>query len=384
MSLRNFKSIEERRIFLEKKRRNKFPSLSIYPPQLQIAQNGNCENMIGAIHIPLGVAGPLRINGEYAKGEYYIPLATTEGALVASVNRGCKAITAAGGVSVYCEVVGVSRASIFQTNSLGESMQLKRWIEQHMPDLNNIAAKTSSHIKLLNVFIQITGRQVYVRFSYNTSDAMGMNMVTIATASLAQFIKEKTHASLITLAGNFDVDKKAAWLNFILGRGRKVWAETVLSAEVVDRILKTTPEIIHEVVIQKCLKGSALSGSLGFNAHFANVIAAMFLATGQDAAHIVEGSLGVTSTELTDGKLAIAIMLPDVLIGVVGGGTCLPAQQEALQLLGVSESTHGENASQLAEIVAGTVLAGEISLLASLAAGTLATTHQRFRRKKNV
>lgn len=384
MSLRDFKSIEERRIFLEKERGNKLPSLSVYPPQLQIAQKGNCENMIGAIHIPLGVAGPLRINGEHAKGEYHIPLATTEGALVASVNRGCKAIGQAGGVSVYCEVVGVTRGSIFQTKSLGESMRLKRWIEQHIPDLNDIAIKTSSHIKLLKIFIQITGRQVYVRFSYNTSDAMGMNMVTIATASLSQFIEGKTHTSLITLAGNFDIDKKAAWLNFILGRGRKVWAETVFSADIVDRVLKTTPEKIHEVVIQKCLKGSALSGSLGFNAHFANVIAAMFLATGQDAAHIVEGSLGITSTELIGRKLAVSIMLPDLLVGVVGGGTCLPAQQEVLQLLGVSQSTQGESASKLAEIVAGAVLAGEISLLASLAQGTLATTHQRFRRKKNV
>lgn len=380
MSLRDLKSIEERKAFVSKQLKISLVSVGVYPPGLRQAEKGNCENMIGAVHIPVGIAGPLKVCGQYANGDFFIPLATSEAALVASVARGCKSISASGGAYVHSEVVGVTRGSIFKTTSLKESIFLKEWLEKHIVSLRKIASLSSSHTKLQTIFVQVVGTNVYVRFSYDTADAMGMNMATIVTDAVANFIILQTKAKLLSLAGNNDIDKKPAWLNFILGRGRKVWAEASLSASVISRVLKTTPRRIHEVSIEKCLKGSAISGSLGFNAHFANVIAAMFIATGQDAAHIVEGSLGITSTEIYNGKLLISIMLPDLLVGVVGGGTILPAQQEILSLLAITARGKGEGASKFAEIVAAAVLAGEISLLAALAEGNLATSHQRLRR----
>lgn len=381
MSLRNYKTIKERQKFLEKATNFRFKAITTYPKDLEEAQFGNCENMIGATQMPLGVAGPLRIHGKYALGDYYIPLATTEGALVASVNRGCKAITAAGGAEVFGEFAGITRGSVFKTNGIKDGHRLKIWIDEHFSQLAQMTESTSSHLKLKKIDTRVVGRNVYTRFSFDTQDAMGMNMVTIAADAAARFIKEKTDNYRVTLAANFDIDKKPAWLNFILGRGRQVWAEVVLDKNIVKEVLKTTPEKLHEVVMQKCLLGSAISGSLGFNAHFANIIAAIFIATGQDVAHTVEGSLGITSTEIVNSKLYISVYLPDLPLGTVGGGTKLPAQKEALSLLGVSGGRKGRNASSFAEIVGAAALAGEISLLASLSEGSLASTHQKLARR---
>lgn len=383
MSMHNLKTIKERRNFISKKMGVSLDAISVYPQQLESAQAGNCENMIGAISLPVGIAGPLSIHGQFAQGEYYIPLATTEAALVASVNRGCKAITVSGGAQVFSELIGATRGCIFQTNNLSKSMNVKYWIEANSEKLKEVAKFTSSHLKLLDILIQVVGINVYARFSYDTSDAMGMNMVTIATHEVGRFIEKELGVSMLALAGNFDIDKKPAWLNFILGRGRKIWAEAILEEKYIREILKTTSTAIHQVTQEKCLKGSALSGSLGFNCHFANIIAAIFSATGQDIAHTVEGSLGVTATEIVDGKLAISVMLPDILVGTIGGGTGLPAQKEMLTLLGVKMKKPGDSASLLGEVVGACVLAGELSLLAAISAGHLSSSHKRLRRKKN-
>lgn len=176
------------------------------------------------------------------------------------------------------------------------------------------------------------------------------------------------------MAGNYDIDKKPAWLNFINGRGKKVWAEAVIPHAVIKDVLKTTPEKIHEVVIKKCLLGSIISGSMGFNAHYANIIAAIFASCGQDLAHVVEGSLGITTTELIGDNLYMSCYLPDLMVGTVGGGTGLPTQKEALAILG------NPTAMQFAEIVGGTVLAGELSLLGALSSGQLAEAHSKLGR----
>jgi hydroxymethylglutaryl-CoA reductase (NADPH) len=380
MKIRNFATIEERRKFLEKKKGMHFAAIKVFPKDMEVAQFRNCENMIGAVQLPLGIAGPLKIKGSCTKGEYFIPLATTEAALVASINRGCKAVTNAGGVQVYTEQAGITRGSIFETSGLSASFKFKKWLTDNFLPLARKAQETSSHLKLLKLETRIVGRSVYVRFSFDTMDAMGMNMATIATDKVAHFIARETGIVCVSLAGNFDIDKKPAWLNFILGRGRQVWAEAVLSEKVVKEVLKTTLEKIHQVSIKKCLVGSALSGSLGFNAHFANIIAAIFIACGQDPAHIVEGSLGITTTDLIDKKLYISIYLPDLVLGTVGGGTSLPSQKEALSFLGVWGGSEGRNADVLAEIVGGAVLAGELSLLAALSEGSLALAHQKLAR----
>jgi hydroxymethylglutaryl-CoA reductase (NADPH) len=380
MSLRDCKTIKERRLFLTREKKTEFRAIEIYPEDLNIAGERNCENMIGATSVPLGATGPLLLNGTAARGKYYIPLATTEGALVASVNRGCKAITLAGGAKVYCQNAGITRGPVFATKGLGESMALKDWIENNYSALQIIAEKSSSHLTFKQPFIKIIGRNVFVRFSFDSQDAMGMNMVTIATTYIAREIEEKTGARLVSLAGNFDTDKKPSWINFILGRGRQVWAEAELSRQIIAEVLKTTAEKMHEVAIKKCLLGSAVSGAAGYNCHFANVIAAMFIACGQDAAHTVEGSMGITTTEIVNGNLAVSVYMPDLPVGTVGGGTGLPCQAEALSLLGVKGGDRGKNASKLTEIIAGAVLAGEISLLASLAEGSLAAAHRKLAR----
>lgn len=379
-SLRSFTTVKERRGYIQTAKELRLDAIGVYPTGLEEAKSRNCENMIGATSVPLGIAGPLVIAGEHAKGRYFLPLATTEAALVASVNRGCKAIALSGGANVTTVYTGITRGCLFKTKGIRESFLLKNWLETHMPELSTASAKTSSHLKLLGIRVKIVGKNVYVRFSYDTQDAMGMNMVTMATDAAAQFIKGKTGCSLISIAANFDIDKKPAFLNFILGRGREVWAEAVLEKSVVHEVLKTTPEKMDQVAREKCLLGSAVSGSLGYNAQYANVIAALFIATGQDAAHTVEGSLGITTTEITDSKLYISVYLPSVILGTVGGGTSLPSQKEALSILGIAGGGGGKHAAAFAEIVAGAVLAGEISLLASLAADTLASSHCRLAR----
>ena len=380
MKLREMTSISKRRKFIEEKVGKKLDSISIYPKHLEDASRRNCENMIGTVQIPLGIAGPLTIQGTYAKGEYYLPLATSEGALVASLNRGCKAICQGGGVIVHTENAGMSRGAIFETGGIRESFGLKNFILENKLQFERESKKTSSHIALSKIDSKVIGRNLYVRFSFDTQDAMGMNMVTIATQAIAAFIEKKTGLACLALAGNFDVDKKASWLNAILGRGRCVWAEAILSSDIIAETLKTTPQKIHRVAVKKCLVGGAISGSIGFNAHFANVIAAIFIACGQDAAHIVEGSIGITTTEVVNTGLSISIHLPDLPIGTVGGGTGLPSQSEALSILGLEGGDKGSNAAAFAEIVGAAILAGELSLLASLSEGSLASAHKRLTR----
>ena len=332
----------------------------------------HCENLIGATIIPMGVAGPLKICN---LRNYSIPLATTEGALIASVHRGCKAINLSGGATTATEFVGTTRGPVFETSGIKESLKFKDWLNKNFNLLKNEAEKTSSHLKLLKLEIQTTGCYVYVRFYFNTDEAMGMNMVTIATEEIIRIIEIKTKVKCLSISGNFCVDKKPSWLNFISGRGRKVWAEAVLKKEVIEKVLKTTPQKLFDVWFSKCMIGSAMTGSIGFNAHFANVVAAFFAATGQDMAHVVEGSIGMTTMKIVkNNNLYVSVYLPDLMIGLVGGGTKLKIKKEALSIVGA------KTADELSMILAGAVLAGEISLLASLAEGSLAKAHKKLGR----
>jgi hydroxymethylglutaryl-CoA reductase (NADPH) len=373
MDLRMPKNHDERRKLIEDNRKINLDSIgSVF---IDNPESVHCENLLGGISIPVGIAGPVRINGEHINGDYYIPLATTEGALIASVNRGCKAISESGGATVHIETVGTTRGPVFSVSGIKQAVEFKAWLEEHTSELAQIAASTSSHIKLLKIEVQIMGRNVYVRFSYDTSDAMGMNMVTIATQAITEYIKEKKDIECLAVAGNYDIDKKPSWLNSISGRGKKGWAEVVIPAAVMSSILKTDAKEFCNLVIQKCWGGSMLAGSLGFNAHFANIAAAFYAATGQDIAHVVEASQGVTSAEiLENGDTHFSIYMPDIMIGTVGGGTKLKTQTEARSIIGVSKST------ELAEVFVAAVLAGELSLLASIAQKTLANAHQKLGR----
>ena len=364
MTLNELKTTEARRQFLEKTLNVNLEN--IQKCHLEDEKNIHCENLVGATSIPLGVAGPIQ--------NYYIPLATTEGALVASVNRGCKAIRLSGGAMIVVEQVGVTRGPVFETKGISESLKLKKWLNDNFGLLKNTAEKTSSHLKLKKIETTTTGCYVYVRFYFDTQDAMGMNMVTIATDLMSQIIENKTRIKCLSISGNFCVDKKPSWLNFISGRGKKVWAEVILKEKVIKEVLKTTSQKLYDVWLSKCLIGSIMSGSLGFNSHFANIVAAFFAATGQDLAHVVEGSLGITTMKIINKDLYVSVYLPDVMLGTVGGGTKLKIKKEALSIMGV------KNSIELAEVLGGAVLAGEISLLASLSEGSLAKTHKRLGR----
>jgi len=386
MNLRKQSSVKGRRGALEKELKVSLKHIGSFSLDESVAGSRNCENMIGVAQIPLGIAGPLKIsNFKFQISNYYfIPLATTEGALVASVNRGCKAIAASGGAMVASERVGATRGPVFRTGSLSQALTLKKWLTQHFKELDHLSKKTSSHLRLLRLDTRAVGRLVYVRFYFDTQDAMGMNMATLATTLMGQFIEEETGAKCVSVAGNFCTDKKPAWQNSVNQRGIAVWAEVQVPAQVLRAVLKTTAKKIYDVWLAKCLLGSALSGSLGFNAHHANVLAAIFAATGQDLAHVGEVSLGITTAEVMlqqkSEDLYLSVYLPDLMVGTVGGGTGLATQKEALEILGVAGGNRGENSQRLAEITGAAVLAGELSLLASLAEGTLACAHERLAR----
>ncbi|WP_292486653.1 hydroxymethylglutaryl-CoA reductase (NADPH) [Methanohalobium sp.] len=345
----------------------------------------NIENMIGAVQIPLGVAGPLKVNGEYADGDYHIPLATTEGALVASINRGCSVITRSDGANVRIFQDVMTRAPAFKVENVARAQEFVEWIEKpdtikHMQDK---ISDITSHGELIDVDPYVLGNTVYLRFSYDTKDAMGMNMVTIATNTLVDLIEDEFGADPISLSGNMCTDKKPAAINSIQGRGKTVVAETEIPKKIIEDRLKSTPEEMAEVNYRKNLLGSARAGSLGYNAHAANVIAAMNIACGQDTAHVVEGSNTITTMEVTKyGDLYCSVTLPSLLVGTVGGGTGIGTQKDCLDLLGVAGSGHppGSNAKKLAEIIASSVLAGEISLIGAQAAGHLARAHAELGR----
>ena len=339
----------------------------------------NVDNMIGGVQVPLGVAGPVTVDGGALSGERYLPMATTEGALVASINRGCAAIEAAGGATARVTKNGMTRAPAFRVADVAEADALAAWVRDNESALREAAESTTSHGELLGVTPYVVGNNVYLRFRFDTKDAMGMNMVTIATREACEVVEAGTDASLVALSGNLCSDKKPAAVNAVEGRGRSVAADVEIPRDVVADRLHTTPEAMAEINTRKNHVGSAKAGSLGFNAHVANAVAAMFLATGQDEAQVVEGANAITTAETTaEGDLYASVSLASLEVGTVGGGTKLPTQAAGLDVLGVrgGGDPPGSNADALAEAIAVGALAGELSLLAALGSRHLASAHE--------
>ena len=350
------------------------------------ASQRHCENFIGAIQVPLGVTGPLKIRGRWVREDetLYVPMATTEGALVASVNRGCRAIRDAGGAVTRVEDVGITRAPVFRTSGIEETQGFLDWVRENEDEIRRVCEATSGHLRLTDIKAQTFGSSVYLRFRFSTGDAMGMNMATIACdRAVRDLIEPQTGIPCVALSGNYCVDKKPSAVNFLEGRGKKIYAEVNLDADILAQALKTNASSLVEVQYRKNLMGSIAAGSMGYNAHFANVLAAVFTATGQDVAQVVEGAMGVTAIEPwgADGVFA-SVYLPDVPLGVVGGGTALGPQKEALSMLGVAPRPEdpGAGAKRFAEILGATVLAGELSLLSAFTSGDLAGAHERLGR----
>lgn len=375
-------AVAVRRRFIEEETGTPLSRIGDCSISLDSVVKKNCENMIGTIQVPVGVAGPVMIKGSYATGSYYLPLATTEGALIASVNRGCNLISGAGGCDVRIFKDGMTRAPVFAADSVVHAAEIVRWVEEHENEIRSEAEATTRFGKLTHIEVTTAGTSVYIRFTFFTADAMGMNMVTIASAKAAELISQHTGARLIALSGNWCTDKKPAAVNVVMGRGKTVSAGVFLSQDLIEKVLKTNAASLLEVNTRKNLVGSARAGALGYNAHAANIIAAMFIACGQDPAHVVEGSLCVTTVDPAHEGVYVSVTLPALPVGTVGGGTGVDTQAECLKLLGVSGSGEppGSHAKKLAEIVAAGVLAGELSLLGALAAQHLARAHSTLGR----
>jgi hydroxymethylglutaryl-CoA reductase (NADPH) len=342
---------------------------------------GNIENAIGLLKIPIGIAGPLRVNGLSAKGDFPIPLATTEAALVASYHRGCRTITAAGGCSAMVLYESISRAPAFVFETSSDACRFVVWAVEKFESFQKTAATTTSHGKLIDLGCTVEGNHVYTNFEFTTGDASGQNMVTLATQAVCDEIAAKSPVPPLKyyIESNLSGDKKASARAFTSARGKKVTAEVRLPEAIVKKFLQTSPEAMVEYWRISAI-GGVLSGTIGIQGHFANGLTALYLATGQDAACVAESATGVTRFETgADGSLYAAVTLPGIMVGTVGGGTGLPTQNACLKLMGLAGSG---NARALAEVCAGLLLAGELSIIAALSAGHFSRAHRKLARTR--
>ena len=373
-----------RRSAMEQTTETDLDGFDAYTFDAETVSSNNCENLIGAAQVPIGAAGPVPVRGDYADDDVYVPLATTEGALVASVNRGCAALRAAGGATVHVEDVGMTRAPVFRTSGIQETQSFIEWLEAHEEDIRQHVESTSQYLALKDLRPFKMGTTVFVRFRFSTGDAMGMNMATLACDQVIQdLIVPETDVDFVSLSGNYCVDKKPAAINSQEGRGKRIFAETVLDVSILHDVLKTTAADLTEVQYRKNLLGSSAAGSMGMNAHHANMVAAFFVATGQDIAQVVEGALGKTFIEPRgDDRVYVSVFMPDVPLAAVGGGTELQSQKNALSMMGVSPDSDQPGAAvmRLAEILGATVLAGELSLMGALSSHHLARAHDQLGR----
>ncbi|KAK0281333.1 3-hydroxy-3-methylglutaryl-coenzyme A (HMG-CoA) reductase isozyme [Friedmanniomyces endolithicus] len=344
-----------------------------------------CENVIGYTPLPLGVAGPITIDGK----SYFLPMATTEGVLVASTSRGCKAINAGGGAITVLTADGMTRGPCIGFETLTRAAAAKVWLDgpEGQRVMREAFDSTSRFARLQHLKTSIAGTYVYVRFKTTTGDAMGMNMISKGVEHALHVMSTECgfdDMAIISVSGNFCIDKKPSAINWIDGRGKSVVAEAVIPADVVRTVLKSDVDALVELNIAKNFIGSAMAGSIGgFNAHAANIVTAIFLATGQDPAQNVESSNCITVMRNLNGALQISVSMPSIEVGTIGGGTVLEPQAAMLDLLGVRgphPTAPGTNAQQLARIVAAGVLAGELSLCSALAAGHLVKAHMAHNR----
>ena len=372
--------------YLEKKLGQDLSILGKFTVDPSKLKHKNVENLIGTVEVPLGIAGPLRIRTSGYEGEHFIPIATTEGALVASISRGCKLLSSNNHVFVKSVYHGATRAPLFVTNSIEESAKLAKWIEDNFSIWREIAREQSHHLDVLKYKITTFGNKLWLRINFDTDEAMGMNMGSIATATITEYvIKFNPYARLISLSGNMCADKKPALINSIEGRGYEVDAQASIPAAALMEKLHVTPAELAEVNRLKVWYGGALAGSLGFNSHAANIIAGVFIATGQDVAQVVDSSINYVSFECVDEDLQVTVKIPSLMVGTVGGGTGIAKQAKAIDLMlsnTEKKAYIGKRAQLLAELIAGAVMAGELSLNAALVHQDFVSAHKKLGRGK--
>ncbi|MEM1130851.1 MAG: 3-hydroxy-3-methylglutaryl-CoA reductase [Pseudomonadota bacterium] len=344
------------------------------------AYAGNIENLIGTVKVPVGVIGPMRINGLNASGDVLVPLATTEAALVASYARGATAATRAGGITTALLSEEMMRAPAFVFDDVLNAGLFIDWLVDHAEALKAAAEATTRFGKLISVEPVMDNEVVFLVCRFTTGDASGQNMVTLAADAMGDFIAQNCPVPICRryVEGNFSGDKKGSYFGILRGRGRKVSASVTLPEDIVRRYLRTTVEDMLAYGRVANL-GALLSGQIGAQAHFANGLAALYIATGQDAACVAESAVGFTRMEARDGGLYCSVTLPNILVGAVGGGTSLPSQAAALKIMNLPGEQPG---AALAEIAAALCLCGEISIVAAMAAGHFAAAHRKLARDR--
>lgn len=341
---------------------------------------GNIENFIGVAQVPIGLAGPLRVNGEHASGDYYVPLATTEGTLVASYNRGMRLLTESGGVRATVVDDRMQRAPVFIFDDAVQARDFGNWLTEHHAGIAQAAQSTTSVGRLVEIERYHVGPMLYLRFDYTTGDAAGQNMVGRATWAACEWIRANhPDTPRYVLSGAIDTDKKHSQINVLRTRGKRVVAEATIPANLLEQHMGVTPAQLFRMR-QVSQAGGVLAGSANFGAHAANGLAALFIATGQDAANVSESHTAITYSQLLDsGDYYWSITLPALIVATVGGGTGLPTQQECLQMLGCAGPGR---VHAFAEICAAVVLAGEVSLASAVLAGDWVVSHERLGRNR--
>lgn len=362
---------------LRELRRNVRRSLPNLQLQLEDAESlrGQIENYIGIVRVPVGIAGPIEVRGANADGAFHVPLATTEGTLVLAVSRGAEAMNRGGGAHTFASRPRISRAPLFAFSTGAEARAAAEWAVERVDRLREIVATQTRHGQLVSVEPVLYGRRLVLECVFDTADAAGQNMVTFAAAAICQWLRAQAPFAKLAdhaIETNVSQDKKMTALSVRPGRGRRVEAEAVMPREVVRRVLGASPDQMARIAREGAY-ASLLSGGIGAQAQFANVLSAILLATGQDVATVVESGTGLTVMEATAaGDLYASVTIPNLVLGTVGGGTRLPSQLECLTLM---ECAGSGCAQRFAEITGAAVLAGELALVASLASDSFARAH---------
>ena len=357
----------------------KLDTISSYTIDPALTQ-GNIENFTGTAQVPLGIAGPLKMVGEHAQGDFYIPMATTEGTLLASYSRGMRVISESGGVRATVVKHSMQRAPVFLFESALEAREFGKWLDEHIDSIRGVVSTSSRTAKLTEIEQYIVANMMYTRFCYTTGDAAGQNMTGKATLYACEWIR--AHHPLkprYILSGNIDTDKKHSMMNMIQTRGKRVIAEFVLKRDVARDLLRIDTEWLYRFR-QIAGVGSMQAGAAYGGAHSANGIAAMYIATGQDVANVAESHAGMLYGELLDnGDFYWSVTLPSIICATYGGGTALPTQREGLEMM---DCFGKGKADKLAEIIAGVVLAGDVSLSSAILAHEWVSSHEKMGRNR--
>jgi hydroxymethylglutaryl-CoA reductase (NADPH) len=339
---------------------------------------GNVEQFIGVAQVPIGLAGPLLVNGEHAQGEFYVPLATAEGTLVASYNRGMRLLYEAGGVTTTIMDDRMQRAPAFLFVSAREARTFRDWVDAHFDEIKAAAEATTRTGRLEDIERYTAGRILYTRFNYTTGDAAGQNLTGKATQAACKWILEqRPEIDRYFLESNFATDKKSSQVNMLNTRGKRVVAEATIPSALFEQVMRSSSEVMYRAR-QVSNLGGFMSGVNNNGAHSANGITAMFIATGQDAANVAESSAAFVYAELRDnGDYYYSVTIPSLIVATYGGGTSLATQRECLEMLGCYGTG---KVRKLAEIVAATVLCGELSLGSAIVAEEWVAAHDLYGR----